>query len=74
MLAHALQVCRDARRKVVIFLGGDTEGDQTPTEDAKHFLPDELASLGIRPDEIEIITGDDADAQTKIESCVDPNG
>lgn len=68
MLADALARCRDERRKVIIFLGGDTEGDQTPSEDARIFLPEELITLGISPTEFEIVTGDDKEAHGKIES------
>lgn len=67
-LAKALGICREQRRKVAIFLGGDTEGDHTPTYDATVHLPDELEDIGIARDEIEVITGDDKSAQEKIEA------
>lgn len=67
MLRSALAECRKENRKVVIFLGGDTQGDETPTMDAKELLPSELADFGIGPDEYSIVTGDDEDAQAKIE-------
>lgn len=67
MLKSALDRCREEGRKVIVFLGGDTEGEHTPTTDATEFLPAELRDLGITDDEFEVITGEDADAQDKIE-------
>lgn len=68
MLAAALERCRAEGRKVIVFLGGDTESDRTPTEDARELLPLELHDLGIQPHEYEVITGDDKEAQAKIEA------
>ncbi len=68
MLREALIRCRAEKRKAIIFLGGDTEGDHTPTQDATVFLPEELQQLGYTTDEFETVTGDDDDAQRKIES------
>lgn len=68
MLARALDRCREENRKVIIFLGGDTEGDQTPRDDACTLLPTELKELGIAPEEFDVVTGDDKDAQSKIEA------
>jgi superfamily II DNA or RNA helicase len=67
MLRVGLRVCREENRKVIIFLGGDTEGEHTPTMDATELLPSELAELGIGPEEFVVVTGDDNDAQSKIE-------
>lgn len=67
MLAQALEVCREDKHKVIIFLGGDTDGEETPTTDARELLPTELHELGISPDEYEIVTGTDKNAQLKIE-------
>lgn len=66
MLIQALDICRRERRRVGIFLGGDTQADDTPTIDAKERLPSELAEMGINASEYEIITSDDDDAQRKI--------
>lgn len=67
LLAKALAECKKDRRKVIIFLGGDTESDLTPTEDATSYLPAQLQELGITPDEYDTVTGDDESAQKKIE-------
>jgi superfamily II DNA or RNA helicase len=67
MLREALGRCRAEGRKVAVFLGGDTEGDHTPTEDATTYLPDQLRAMGISDDEFDVVTGDDADSQAKIE-------
>lgn len=67
MLKVALDRCREEGRKVIVFLGGDTEGDHTPTTDATEFLPSELRELGITDNEFEIVTGEDDEAQDKIE-------
>lgn len=66
MLQLALERCRLEGRKVIIFVGGDTEGETTPTIDATEYLPSELEELGITPDEFDVVTGDDPEAQTKI--------
>lgn len=55
-LASALSAIREAGRKVVIFLGGDTAESKTPTEDAMYLLPKELESLGIGLDEFMVVT------------------
>lgn len=68
ILASALAACKREGRKVVIFLGGDTDGDETPTQDATLLLPQELEELGYDAAQYEIVTGDDPDAQAKIES------
>jgi superfamily II DNA or RNA helicase len=68
MLRDALAQCRSERRKVIVFLGGDTEGDLTPTEDAVSFLPQELEGLGYGKEEYETVTGDDDDALRKIDA------
>lgn len=68
MLSDALERCRAEGRKVIIFLGGDTEGEQTPTQDAREFLPMELADLGIMPSEFEVVTGDDPESHAKIDA------
>lgn len=67
MLREALDRCREEGRKVVVFLGGDTEGEITPTADATEFLPSELREMGITDDEFEVVTGEDETAQEKIE-------
>lgn len=67
MLAEALKLCRESRRKVIVFLGGDTEGNQTPTEDATTLLPPLLNELGVSDDEFDVVTGDDKDSLQKIE-------
>ncbi len=68
LLRSALDQCRAEHRKVAIFLGGDTEGDHTPTQDAQDYLPSELSELGIQRTEIEIVTGQDKNALDKISS------
>lgn len=68
MLRDALQKCRDEKRKAIIFLGGDTQGDETPTQDATTCLPAELQELGYDPEDYDIVTGDDGGAQAKIEA------
>jgi superfamily II DNA or RNA helicase len=67
MLRIALEQIRAEGRKVVIFLGGDTEGDQTPREDAINLLPTELNAMGISQNEYWVVTGEDKDSQNKIE-------
>lgn len=67
MLGEALERCRAEGRKAIIFLGGDTEGEQTPTQDAREFLPLELCELGLTPAEFEVVTGDDPESHAKIE-------
>jgi superfamily II DNA or RNA helicase len=67
MLDAALSRCREERRKVIIFLGGDTAGEQLPTEDATSLMPSELAELGITPAEFDVVTGEDKEAQRKID-------
>jgi superfamily II DNA or RNA helicase len=67
MLREALEKCQQENRKAFIFLGGDTQGDQTPTVDAKDLLPDELKSLGFTEDEWAIVTSDDTNAHRIIE-------
>jgi superfamily II DNA or RNA helicase len=66
MLRAALDKCREEKRKVIIFLGGDTDGDHTPTVDATELLPSELREMGISDHEFEVVTGDDVAAQNKI--------
>lgn len=66
MLRLALAECRADNRKVIIFLGGDTEGEETPTQDASSFLPRELEALGYGPEQYEVVTGDDRTSQKKI--------
>jgi superfamily II DNA or RNA helicase len=68
MLKDALDLCRKEKRKVIVFLGGDTEGEETPTNDAKVLLPSELEELGIGPGEFDVVTGDDKEALGKIEA------
>jgi superfamily II DNA or RNA helicase len=68
MLKAALAEVRKERRKVILFLGGDTQGDQAPCEDATQLLPLELQELGYGPDQYEVVTSDDKDAQKKIEA------
>lgn len=67
MLRRALEQCRLEKRKVIIFLGGDTDGDTTPTNDATNYLPSELVELGYGSDDYEVVTGDDPTAQKRIE-------
>lgn len=67
LLAKALDECKQENRKAIIFLGGDTEGDQTPTEDATTLLPTELETLGLTSDDYEVVVGDDPNSQKKIE-------
>ncbi len=67
ILEEALPICRKEGRKVIIFLGGDTVSDRLPTEDAKNYLPSELEEMGISPEEFDFVTGDDSEAQRKIE-------
>jgi superfamily II DNA or RNA helicase len=66
MLGSALAKIREAGRKVIIFLGGDTNAEGTPTDDAKETLPLELMELGIPAEAIEVVTGCDPAAQEKI--------
>lgn len=68
MIEEALRQCKEEKRKAIIFLGGDTEGDKVPTEDAKNLLPSELMDMGITADEFEVITGDDSNAYAKLEA------
>lgn len=68
MLADALFKVRAENRKVIVFLGGDTESDRTPTEDAQVFLPSELQELGYTEDDYEVVTGDSPDAHARIEA------
>jgi hypothetical protein len=68
MLGSALRRCRAERRKVVIFLGGDTEGEHAPTFDATELLPAELEVLGYGPDDYEVVVGDDPQSQRKIDA------
>lgn len=68
MLRTALDRVRAEGRKAIIFLGGDTEGDHTPTADAMEFLPQELREMGITDDDFEAVTGEDPEAQAKIEN------
>jgi superfamily II DNA or RNA helicase len=67
LIRSALEECRREHRKVIFFVGGDTEGDHTPTYDATEYLPSEIVDLGYSADEIEIVTGFDKAAQEKIE-------
>jgi superfamily II DNA or RNA helicase len=66
LLADALAECKAEGRKVIVFLGGDTNNDMVPTEDAREYLPSELQELGYSDADWEIVTGDDAKAQDKI--------
>lgn len=68
MLRDALDYCRKEGRKVFIFLGGDTQGDHTPSYDATDLLPQELQELGYHPDEWQVILSDDTKAQETIEA------
>lgn len=56
MLAAALRDIRAEGRKVIIFLGGDTQGNYTPIQDATEFLPAELRGMGIADEEFVCIT------------------
>ena len=67
MLRRALEQCRLEKRKVIIFLGGDTDGDTTPTNDATNYLPAELVELGLGSGDYEVVTGDDPTAQKRID-------
>lgn len=67
MLRESLRRCREERRKAIIFLGGDTDSEKTPTFDATEQLPTELREYGIGDDEFVVVTGDDVEAQSKIE-------
>lgn len=60
-LRNALDQIRAEGRKCIIFLGGQTAPGRTPTDDAIGLLPEELARLGIEPDEILSITKDTKD-------------
>jgi superfamily II DNA or RNA helicase/nitroreductase len=66
MLRSALAECRAENRKVVIFLGGDSESEHTATTDATQLLPTELHELGIGEHEYEVVVGVDKEAQDKI--------
>jgi superfamily II DNA or RNA helicase len=66
-LRQTLDRCRLEKRKVIIFLGGDTCGETTPTDDATEFLPSELLDLGYGCEQFEIVTGDDPTSQKKID-------
>lgn len=66
ILRAALPKCKEAGRKVVIFLGGDADGKNTPTTDAKEDLPELLQKLGYTEDDYEVITHDDKEAAGKI--------
>ena len=68
MLSNALAEIRAARRKAIIFLGGDTAESSTPTGDATMLLPSELEALGIGPDEYVVITMNDKDPHAKIKA------
>lgn len=68
MLESSLDATRERKGKAIIFLGGDTEGEQTPTEDATVYLPSELAELGITPDEYVVVTCNDKAAPDKLEA------
>jgi superfamily II DNA or RNA helicase len=65
-LRKSLEEIRAAGRKVIIFLGGDTLSDGTPTEDAMNYLPGQLAGMGYRPEEIVSITQKGGNASAKI--------
>jgi superfamily II DNA or RNA helicase len=65
-LRESLAEIRAAGRKAIIFLGGDTLTDGTPTEDAMSYLPDQLAGLGYKPEEIVSITQKGGNASAKI--------
>lgn len=66
MLRESLAMIRAAKRKVIIFLGGDSRADKTAVSDAQLRLPDELAELGIGPEEYEVVTGDGTKAHPQI--------
>ena len=66
MLRSALDECRAENRKVVIFLGGDSDSEHTATTDATQLLPTELHELGIGEHEYEVVVGVDKEAQDKI--------
>jgi superfamily II DNA or RNA helicase len=68
MLRIALEMIRTAHRKVIIFLGGDTNGDQAPTMDATDCLPLDLQELGIGPEDYEVVIGDGKAARSRIKA------
>jgi superfamily II DNA or RNA helicase len=68
-LRKAIEACRAERRKLIIFVGGDTSNpDATAIEDATRFLPREIESLGVDPAHIVPVTSGHADALHKIEA------
>lgn len=68
-LRRAIDLCREEKRKLIIFVGGDTSNpDATAVEDATRHLPKELASLGVDPAHIISVTSNQADALHKIET------
>lgn len=55
-LRTAVDVCRREGRKLIIFVGGNSSADPTPTKDAESILPAELRAIGVRPEEMLSVT------------------
>jgi superfamily II DNA or RNA helicase len=65
-LARVISECREKRRKLIIFVGGDSRADDSACDDAAEELPKQLASLGITPSEILSVTHKTKHASHKI--------
>jgi superfamily II DNA or RNA helicase len=67
-LRLAVDECRRLGRKLIIFLGGDSNADTLATDDAKEHLPAELIALGVPPEQILTVTSASDRAVEKLQS------
>jgi superfamily II DNA or RNA helicase len=70
LLQQGLAICREERRKVITFLGGDSSADTLATQDARELLPSELcaAPFSLRPEEICCVVSENKNALRAIET------
>lgn len=54
-LRKSVEECR-GKRKLIIFVGGDSTSDEKPTIDASETLPSQLASIGVSPTDMVSVT------------------
>ncbi len=81
LLRPAVERCLDERRRMIIFVGGDSsapasDGLPAPTADAKTYLPDDLMSLGlgIQRSDIVSVYADNKSSQKLLDRFKDGHG
>ncbi len=66
-LARVIEFCRRTGRKLIIFVGGDSNRpDAGGVRDATEFLPAELGALGIKPEEMVSVVAEDKRSPQRI--------